>query len=215
MLVLRNINFRRGATPILTNFNLELGAGETCALLGPSGVGKSTLLALTCGILSPDSGSIHVEGEDLTALSPSARNAQRASTMGIVFQNLSLMSALSVTDNLALAGRMAGAEDTNDSQAQQLLSALGIEDVAGRKPRHLSRGQAQRAAIARALMGQPKLILADEPTASLDAAWRDKAIACILSHRDTHKSTVLITTHDPAVAQHFDRVIELQAAQAA
>lgn len=207
-LSLKKVSKRRGETMVLDRFSLDLPAGGQVALVGPSGSGKSTLLGLICGVLKPDQGQVLWGDQDLSALPSAERAALRAAEMGIVFQNLSLVSALTVEANLLFSQRMAGrAEDAGAAQSQ--LARLGIDHRRRAKPRHMSRGEVQRAAIARALLIQPQLLLADEPTASLDARWRDIALDLMLETARQNGTSVIIATHDLAVADRFDRQITL------
>ena len=203
-LVLDRINVSRGARPILHDFTMVLPPGVHHIILGASGAGKSTLLGIICGILTPDAGQVLFYGEDVTKLPSAARDRHRATHMGVVFQNLGLASALSVDANLALAQRMAGkAQDPAFGQA--LLRRLGLAGRGHAKPRQLSRGEAQRAAIARALIVRPKLLVADEPTASLDAAWRDTVMDIVFEQAARDDMTLLVSTHDLSVAKRFDQ----------
>ncbi|MEM9878317.1 MAG: ATP-binding cassette domain-containing protein [Pseudomonadota bacterium] len=207
-LALKQVKASRGGQPVISGFSLLMQTGTSCALIGPSGTGKSTLLGLICGILQPDSGTIVVAGQDLTQLSAAARDAHRAATMGVVFQNIGLARALSVEANLKLALRMAGKPEDPD-RLSQLLQDLGVEHRSSAKPRQLSRGEAQRAAIARALVVQPQLLIADEPTASLDTAWRDKVMDLLMRRAGEDGMTLLVSTHDAAVAQRLEKQIKL------
>ncbi|EGO62528.1 ABC transporter ATP-binding protein [Acetonema longum] len=191
---------------------LALAAGEQLILAGPSGSGKTTLLHLVAGLLSPTSGEICWEGKRLDTLSESKRDRWRADHMGYIFQNFNLLPALTVAENImvaaALRSRSFGGEQRR--QAKEMLALVGLEDKSDNKPAHLSTGEQQRVAVVRALINKPRLILADEPTASLD---RDNA-AVVLDLlqslcRENHSSLIL-STHDPAVMAQFPRIYEMR-----
>lgn len=179
--------------------DIDLAQGGTLLLKGPSGSGKSTWLALAAGLLRSSGGHIEVAGQDLNALKKVATDAWRASAIGFLPQRLHLSDALSVRGNLAMAQWAAGVPD--DPQAvQSTLDALGLAELAQRKPSQLSGGQAQRVALARAVLLQPKVILADEPTASLDDASAQAALALLQSSAARCQATLVIATHDARVA---------------
>ena len=179
--------------------DIDIPQGGTLLLKGPSGAGKSTWLALAAGLLRPAGGHIEVAAQDLNALKKVAADAWRASAIGFLPQRLHLSDALSVRGNLAMAQWAAGVAD--DPQAvQSTLDVLGLSDLAQRKPSQLSGGQAQRVALARAVLLQPKVILADEPTASLDDAAAQAALALLQSSAARCQATLVIATHDARVA---------------
>ena len=176
----------------------DIPQGGVLLLRGPSGAGKSTWLALAAGLLRPTSGQITVAGQDLSAIQKIATDAWRAVTIGFLPQKLHLSEALTVAGNLAMAQWAAGVPD--DPQAvRRTLEALGLGDLAARKPRQLSGGQAQRVALARAVLGQPKVILADEPTASLDDDAAQSALALLRMSAQRCHATLVIATHDARV----------------
>ena len=179
--------------------DVDVPQGAVLLLSGPSGCGKSTWLALVAALVAPTAGSISVAGELLNALKSVAADAWRARAIGFLPQQLHLSAALSVYHNLAMAQWAAGqAEDARRIHAA--LQALGVADLAPRKPGQLSGGQAQRVALARAVLLQPLVILADEPTASLDDAAAADAVGLLLSTAQTHGATLVIATHDARVA---------------
>lgn len=192
--------------PRLRFADAALARGETALLLGPSGSGKSTLLQLAAGLLAPTRGEVWLDGQPLSALAESARDRLRGARVGLVFQRLHLIPALDVAGNLALARRLAG-RPADPARIRQLLAALGIEALAGRRPHQLSLGQAQRVAIARALVHAPGLILADEPTAALDDAAAEAVARLLLEQASAQGAALLIVTHDarlrPWVARHW------------
>lgn len=177
----------------------DVAQGAVLLLSGPSGCGKSTWLALVAALVAPTAGSVSVAGQPLNALKSVAADAWRARAIGFLPQKLHLSSALSVYHNLAMAQWAAGqTEDANRIHAA--LQALGVADLARRKPGQLSGGQAQRVALARAVLLQPQVILADEPTASLDDAAARDAVGLLLSTAQAHGATLVIATHDARVA---------------
>jgi putative ABC transport system ATP-binding protein len=206
-------NYRSGSEAPITavdNVSLDLAAGDTVALTGPSGSGKSTLLHLLGAIDAPDSGTIEAGGTDITGLSRSRLAGYRA-TVGFVFQRFHLLPALSARDNVtapALPRRRRLGFDPS-ARAQQRLDAVGLGDRAGALPSQLSGGQQQRVAIARALIMQPGLLLADEPTGNLDSATGAGIIDLLLALNAEHGTTLVIATHDPAIAERCSHVIRM------
>ncbi len=180
--------------------------GQITVLAGPSGSGKSTLLRLMAGIDRPDEGTIRVAGKDLTAMSPRARRRFRSLHIGYLFQDpaANLISYLTVWEHLQMAGKVRGGTPRRD-----ILAHLEIEDLADEYPSRLSAGQQQRAALAAALVGDPDVILADEPTAELDTQSAHLAVATLARLRDLG-ATLVVTSHDPEVVQVADRVIRLE-----
>nr|WP_315225509.1 ATP-binding cassette domain-containing protein [uncultured Albidiferax sp.] len=177
----------------------DVPQGAVLLLRGPSGAGKSTWLALAAGLLRPASGQITVAGQDLNALQKIAADAWRASAIGFLPQKLHLSEALTVAGNLAMAQWAAGVPD-DPQDVRRTLEALDLGDLAARKPRQLSGGQAQRVALARAVLLQPQVILADEPTASLDDAAAESALALLQASAQRCHATLVIATHDARVA---------------
>ena len=206
-------NYRSGNETLITavdNVTLDLAAGDTAALTGPSGSGKSTLLHLLGAIDAPDSGTIETGGTDITGLSRSRLAGYRA-TVGFVFQRFHLLPALSARDNViapALPRRRHLPFDPA-TRAQQLLNAVGLGDRAGALPSQLSGGQQQRVAIARALIMQPGLLLADEPTGNLDSATGTEIIDLLIALNTEHGTTLVIATHDLAIAERCGHVIRM------
>ena len=201
------------AEPItaVDNASLDLAAGDTAALTGPSGSGKSTLLHLLGAIDAPDSGTIEVGGTVITSLSR-VRLADYRASIGFVFQRFHLLPALSARDNViapALPRRRRLSFDPV-ARAEQLLDAVGLGDRAGALPSQLSGGQQQRVAIARALIMQPGLLLADEPTGNLDSATGTEIIDLLIALNTEHGTTLVIATHDPAIAGRCHHVIRVR-----
>jgi putative ABC transport system ATP-binding protein len=175
-----------------------LAEGEHAIILGPSGCGKSTLLHLMAAILTPQAGNLLVAGADIASLSPRAADAWRGKTIGFLPQKLALVPSLSVRENLLLAPYAIG-QAGNAARAEALLTALGLQDKASAKPHQLSQGQQQRVAIARAMFNQPRLLLADEPTANLDDAACTAAISLLTSQASQAGASLIIATHDARV----------------
>lgn len=196
----------------------ELGSGERVFVQGPSGSGKSTFLALVAGIHVPDSGHIQLLGEDLGSLSAGARDRLRGREVGLVFQQFNLIGYLSVLDNVLLPltfsaeRRRRTGRDQGDchAAATRLLRALGLgDDVSARAAARLSVGQQQRVAVARALLGSPRLIVCDEPTSALDADARDGFLDVLIEQCEVSKAALLFVSHDRALADHFQRQLDL------
>ena len=194
--------------------------GESLLLLGPSGSGKSTLLSLLCGIISPQHGHIRVLDTDLTDLSSAKRDQFRAEHFGVIFQMFNLLPYGTVVDNITLPlnfapGRRAAASKIHSSAAEalRLLSRLGIdtETKADAASANLSVGQQQRVAAARALIGNPEIIVADEPTSALDSNRRDDFLSLLFEEVARSDSTLLMVSHDESLAHHFDRCVDLAA----
>jgi putative ABC transport system ATP-binding protein len=214
ILSLRNVSksFREADGNLLEVIRLrqfELGAGEQAVLVGQSGSGKSTLLNLIAGILLPDKGEIVVNGTDPTKLSEASRDRFRAANIGYVFQSFNLLQGFTALENVLL-GQMFGGGGGGADRAIQLLKSVGLEHRLHHKPRALSVGEQQRVAIARALANAPPLVLADEPTGSLDAK-NGMAVLELLRRICTEgRHTLLLVTHDPQVMKSFEKVVRLE-----
>jgi putative ABC transport system ATP-binding protein len=189
--------------------DVDVSQGGVLLLRGASGSGKSTWLALAAALLAPSAGDITVAGQSMTALGKVAGDAWRARTIGFLPQKLHLSAALTVHGNLAMAQWAAG-QAQDDGRIREVLAALGVDELAARKPAQLSGGQAQRVALARAVLLQPKVILADEPTASLDDAAARQALVLLQAAAQRHGATLVIATHDARVAANLDPQIGFQ-----
>ena len=190
----------------------EVPAGAQIAVTGESGSGKSTLLHLLAGIVSPDAGRIQVMGQDLAALPEAARDRFRGASIGLVFQSLNLFQHLTAEENLLAAPLLAGRESKEDrGRAAALLARVGLEGRAGHRPAQMSLGEQQRVALARALMNRPELLLADEPTGSLDAGRRDEVVALLREMATEAGATLLVVTHDRAVEGALPLAASMQA----
>ncbi|GIG53452.1 ABC transporter ATP-binding protein [Demequina activiva] len=197
-----------GATAALRGIDLEVARGEVVAVMGPSGSGKSTLIHCLAGVLAPDTGSVAVDGTELTALSADARARFRLERIGFVFQFGQLLPDLTAVENVALPLLMAGARrrDANE-RSLQWLDRLDLADQAGKSPGDMSGGQAQRVAIARALAPQPSVVFADEPTGSLDSVAAENVLTAMLDVVRESGTTVVLITHDARTAAHADREV--------
>jgi putative ABC transport system ATP-binding protein len=191
----------------LRGIDLTVEKSEFVALMGASGCGKSTLLNAVGGLLTPHSGKIFIGDVELTALSDRKRTALRRDKIGIVFQKLNLLPTLSAVDNVSI-GRHIGIKDGH-RDPYELLDILGLEEKAKRKPKELSVGEQQRVAVARALYTRPELILADEPTGSLDSVNTDNLMGQLRTLNQKMGQTILLATHDNHVAEFCDRVITI------
>lgn len=195
----------------------ELAAGESVFLVGPSGSGKSSLLAVIAGIAPASAGEIAILGQDMTALSPARRDAFRADNLGVIFQLFNLVPYLSPLDNVMLPCRFSKARRDRatrngslQSEAERLLNSLGLDaDTISRASTELSVGQQQRVAAARALIGGPGLIIADEPTSALDSSSRDNFIELLQGECEAANSALLFVSHDEALGRFFDRHVDL------
>ena len=198
-----------GRLTVLDIPEFQLDHGEQVALIGQSGGGKTTLLHLIAGLLTPDSGSIQLAGTELTSLSEQGRDRFRASSIGYVFQTFNLLPAFSAIENVRL-GMTFGHGKIDPKRALDLLDRVGLADRASYRPSQLSVGQQQRVAIARALAGQPKLLLADEPTANVDPVSAESVLELIHQSCVDEQIAMLMVTHSMDIAQRFERVDELE-----
>jgi ABC-type lipoprotein export system ATPase subunit len=200
---------------IITALRLEglrLDRGEQAALVGPSGSGKTTLLHLIAGLLTPTAGSIFVDGRRVDTLREKERDVWRARQVGYVFQSLNLLPNLSALENVlaALAFARAIPEKPARERAVELLDSVGLAGRLRHRPHQMSVGEQQRVAVARALANRPAVILADEPTASLDRETGHNVLALLLRLCREQESVLILATHDPAVMEQFSRRIELE-----
>lgn len=208
--VIEQISFAVGAgpsrRPILVDTSLEVALGEWVAVMGPSGCGKSTLLHIVGGLRRPDSGSVTVQGIDVSSLSDRGRAGFRRRRIGLVFQQYNLIEDLTVSSNVDLPARLLGRPRRSAGRdAAELLERLGLGARADAWPSQLSGGEQQRVAIARALATRPAVVLADEPTGALDSA-ATAAVIDLLRAACDEGQTILMVTHDPSVAAAADRV---------
>jgi putative ABC transport system ATP-binding protein len=212
-LALRNLSRRLPSgdrlLTILDSVNLEIQAGEFVAILGPSGSGKSTLLALMAGLDRPSSGEILLDGEAIQGLSEDQLALLRRRKVGFVFQSFQLLGNLTARENILLPMELQDADDAGP-RADSLLEAVGLADRGHHFPTQLSGGEQQRVALARAFAPRPAILLADEPTGNLDGATGERVLALLADLRAREGSTLVLVTHDPAVAALAERRIHLR-----
>ncbi len=198
---------RYGETAVFANVNLVVRAGEFVAILGESGVGKSTLLNCIAGLDPVDAGSVRIDRTDVPALAEPAQAAFRRDHLGFVFQAFHVLPHLTVAANVGLPLLLQGRGD--DARVQAMLAAVGLAGFEARLPQTLSGGQLQRVAIARALVHSPKLILADEPTGNLDPATADRIMTLLADQVRAQRAACLLATHSRAAADRADRIVTL------
>lgn len=199
---LEGLVHRVGGRTILDIPEWRLLPGEHALLLGPSGSGKTSLINLVAGLMSPTSGQILVAGQDLAQLPPAGRDELRRRTVGLVFQALRLVSALTVRENLLLAQKI-GTGKTDPKDVDRLIARVGLLHRADAKPRALSQGEGQRAAIARALVTRPALVIADEPTSALDDENTAAMTDLLFTTAASSGATLLVATHDARIRDRF------------
>ncbi len=195
---------------LLDHLDFEVAARESVAIVGASGSGKSTLLGILAGLDRPSSGTVHIEGRDLFALDEDGRAALRGQRMGFVFQSFQLMPHLTALENVALPLELRGEPDAR-GQAVEMLQRVGLGERLGHLPKLLSGGEQQRVALARAFVVRPALLLADEPTGSLDHATGEAVMALMFSLNREIGTTLVLVTHDRDIAARCDRQIRLEA----
>lgn len=195
-------------TPVLAIDAFTLDEGEQVALEGGSGTGKTTLLNVIAGLVTPDRGQVVFDGRDLTRLKASLRDRHRAEHIGTIFQSFHLLPGFTALENVVLG--MLFSSEVDRSHARELLVRLGLEDRLHYRPRQLSIGQQQRVALARAMANRPKLVLADEPTGNLDRENAETALAIIRDICAEQGAALLLVSHDPHVLGAFDRRVELR-----
>ncbi|HSF27371.1 MAG TPA: ATP-binding cassette domain-containing protein [Actinomycetes bacterium] len=202
----REVGLSYGDTVALRGVNLSLATGERVALMGPSGSGKSSLLHCLAGIIRPTGGEVAVEGTRLDTMTESARSALRLQRIGVVFQFGDLVPELTLAENVMLPLQLLGRRRAQSrSAAMDLLAALDVDSVANKRAGTVSGGQAQRAAVARALVHQPAIVLADEPTGALDSLSAETVMDALVSLTTAIGAALLVVTHDNLVAAHLDR----------
>lgn len=213
--VIENVQrvFTQGARElhVLRGASLSLAAGEVVALVGPSGSGKSSLLHIVGLLEKPDAGEISLRGTPVDTDNDSRRTEERLRHIGFVYQFHNLLPEFTAQENIALAGRLAGQGRNKSLQsALEAMERLGLADRATHLPSQLSGGEQQRVAIARALANQPSLVLADEPTGSLDGSSGEKVADLLLEEAKTQNAAVLLATHDMELAARADRIVRLR-----
>ena len=194
---------------ILDSVDLAIDPGECLAILGPSGSGKSTMLALMAGLDRPSSGEVLIDGVPIQDLSEDALALLRRRTIGFVFQSYQLLGNLTALENVMLPVELAGADDAR-ARAAALLAEVGLAERGHHYPSQLSGGEQQRVALARAFAVAPPLLLADEPTGNLDSATGGRVLDTLMALRARHGTTLVMVTHDPAIAARADRQVHLR-----
>ncbi len=198
-----------GSTPVFAHVSLDVAPGEFVAIVGESGVGKSTLLNCMAGLDQWDSGSVHLDDTDIGALDEDARALLRRRAVGFVFQAFHVLPHLDVAQNVALPLLLLNAADPQ--RVQSMLEAVGLGDLGARLPQQLSGGQLQRVAIARALVHRPTLLLADEPTGNLDPSTAALVMDALITQTRAHGASLVLVTHSRAAAERADRILHLRA----
>jgi putative ABC transport system ATP-binding protein len=206
--VMLRLKGNAGPVDILRGISLEVTPGETLALTGPSGSGKSSLLMVMGGLERATSGSVQALGHDLGAMDEDALARFRQGRMGIVFQSFHLIPTMTALENVATPLELAGQKDAFD-RARAALADVGLASRMDHYPSQMSGGEQQRVALARACAPRPSILLADEPTGNLDSANGAAIMDLLFSLRDSHGSTLVLVTHDPALAARCDRAVAL------
>jgi len=199
---------------ILREIDFDVTAGDAVAVVGASGSGKSTLLAILAGLDTPTAGTVEVDGADLFKLDEDARAELRGRSVGFVFQSFQLLPSLNALENVMLPLELAGRADA-EAVAREILSRVGLEERLSHYPKHLSGGEQQRVALARAFSVRPKLLFADEPTGSLDAASGSGVIDLVFELNRSFGTTLVMVTHDEHLAQRCGRIVRLVAGRIA
>ncbi len=216
MIALKNVHLTYSAAdrsvPVLSGASLEVARGESVAIIGPSGSGKTSLLLVLTGLETPDSGSVIFDGVELHAQSNDARADLRRDKIGIVFQNFHLIPSLTAHENVALPLDIAGADNAR-ARAAELLDRVGLGHRKDHYPNAMSGGERQRVALARALIHQPALMVADEPTGNLDNQTGDAVADLLFELNKENDATLILVTHDPALAARCRRQVRLHEGQ--
>jgi len=208
--VCKSVTDSTGTLEILRDIDFALKARETAAIVGASGSGKSTLLSIIAGLDTPTSGTVHLAGSDLFAMDEDARAGLRASKVGFVFQSFQLLGNLTALENVMLPLELASRKDARQA-ATEMLARVGLSQRLSSYPKVLSGGEQQRVALARAFVVHPAVLLADEPTGSLDFATGEKIMELMFDLNREQGTTLVLVTHDRAIAQRCDRRITIEA----
>lgn len=206
----KQVSSPEGTLTILSQVDLAIAAGETVAIVGASGAGKSTLLALLAGLDEPSSGQVWLNGAELTALNEDGRAAVRARHVGFVFQSFHLVPSLTAIENVMLPLELAGRANAREAAAE-VLAKVNLSARRGHYPRQLSGGEQQRVAIARAFVTRPAVLFADEPTGNLDATTGGRIIDLLFDLNREAQTTLIMVTHDQAIAGRCGRTIRIEA----
>ncbi len=194
----------------LRGVDLDIKRGEFVAIVGPSGSGKSTLFHILGGLTPPTSGSVHIHGRDLLAMSEAERTGLRKKEVGFVFQKYNLLPTLTAADNIAIARHIAGTNHSDDPKFRDVLEMLGVSGRLHHKPRALSGGEQQRVAIARAIVNHPAILLADEPTGNLDTENSAVVLRLLCDLNERLGQTILMITHNPEAATYGHRIVQMR-----
>jgi putative ABC transport system ATP-binding protein len=208
--VFKSVTDSTGTLNILQDIDFALAPRETAAIVGASGSGKSTLLSIIAGLDTPTKGTVRLAGQDIFAMSEDDRAALRAQKVGFVFQSFQLMGNLTALENVMLPLELAGAKGAR-AQASEMLKRVGLRERLGHYPKVLSGGEQQRVALARAFVVQPAVLLADEPTGSLDFATGETVMALMFELNKELGTTLVLVTHDTAIANRCERRITIEA----
>jgi putative ABC transport system ATP-binding protein len=212
--VYKSVTDSTGTLDILRDIDFRVPAQQTVAIVGASGSGKSTLLSIIAGLDTPSRGTVHLAGQDLFALDEDARAALRAHKLGFVFQSFQLLGHLTALENVMLPLELAGRRDARQAAAD-MLARVGLAQRLGHYPKVLSGGEQQRVALARAFVVQPAVLLADEPTGSLDFATGEKVMELMFELNREQGTTLLLVTHDAGIARRCERRITIEAGRMA
>jgi putative ABC transport system ATP-binding protein len=211
--VFKSVTDSTGTLTILRDIDFSLRKGETAAIVGASGSGKSTLLSIIAGLDTPSSGTVLIDGVDLFSRDEDQRAALRAQKLGFVFQSFQLLGNLTALENVMLPLELSGRRDAR-AAATAMLQRVGLGERLGHYPKVLSGGEQQRVALARAFVVQPAVLLADEPTGSLDFATGEKVMELMFELNREQGTTLVLVTHDRGIAQRCERRITIEAGQA-
>ncbi|MEY4756128.1 MAG: hypothetical protein RJA34_1026 [Pseudomonadota bacterium] len=210
--VFKSVTDSTGTLDILRDIDFSLAARETAAIVGASGSGKSTLLSIIAGLDTPTRGTVRIGGQDLFAINEDERAALRAQKVGFVFQSFQLLGNLTALENVMLPLELSGQRDAR-KLASEMLARVGLAQRLRSYPKVLSGGEQQRVALARAFVVQPAVLLADEPTGSLDFATGETVMNLMFELNREQGTTLVMVTHDPAIAQRCERRITIEAGQ--
>lgn len=208
--ITKQVSSPEGTLTIVAEVDLHIAPAETVAIIGASGAGKSTLLALLAGLDEPTSGRVWLDGKELTALDEDGRAAVRANHVGFVFQSFHLVPSLTAIENVMLPLELGGKRNARQAAAD-VLAQVNLSARRAHYPRQLSGGEQQRVAIARAFVTQPAVLFADEPTGNLDAVTGDRIIELLFELNRASQTTLVVVTHDPAIARRCGRTIRIEA----
>jgi ABC-type lipoprotein export system ATPase subunit len=204
----RSYRLGKKTLTVLQDVNLAIDRGEKIFLCGPSGAGKTTSLYTLAGLETPQAGSVHIDGIDIYALSRAAQSRFRNQRIGYIFQNYHLLPELTAIENVMVPGAIAGKH--HRAQALMALARVGLAERADHLPAELSGGEQQRVAIARAIVNEPDILFADEPTGNLDSRNSEAILQLLLDLVSEKQTTLIVVTHDAALARHGDRVLTIK-----